>query len=354
MVKDLQSSSLLKTTTTRAKLFRMLRLLRFILMVMILVKPGFLVSVSVAHLSYGHYQTSCPNVEALVKDTLVPIFLTDATAPASFLRLLFHDCQVQGCDASILLNSERRNIGSEMISSKNFMIKNRESIGLIKSVMESECPGQVSCADIIALAAKEAIVFTGGPQIQVPLGRKDSTSSSYKQADLSLPSPQVSVDGMLQIFKSKGMNLQESVAMLGAHTLGVGHCVNIVERLYNPKHANSNPASAYDVLEKGYEVLLKMQCPTRVPLTNLTFVPNDITPLTFDNQYYRDIIYGRGLFGIDSSISKDPRTSPIVKSFADDQNYFFQVFASAFVKLSSTNVLTGNLGQIRSDCSRLD
>ncbi|KAI3961901.1 hypothetical protein MKW98_022106 [Papaver atlanticum] len=333
----------------------MLRFLQSVMMVMILIiKPGLVVSVNEARLSYGHYQTSCPNVEALVRDTLVPIFLTDATAPASFLRLLFHDCQVQGCDASILLNSERRNIGSEMISSKNFMIRNRESIGLIKSVVESECPGKVSCADIIALAAKESVAFTGGPQIQVPLGRKDSTSSSYKQADIWLPSPQVSVDGMLQIFRSKGMNIQESVAMLGAHTLGVGHCLNIVDRLYNPKHTNSNPASAHDMLEKGYEALLKMQCPTSVPLTNLTFVPNDITPLTFDNQYYRDIIYGRGLFGIDSSISKDPRTSPVVKLFADDQNYFFQVFASAFVKLSSTNVLAGNLGQIRSDCSRLN
>ncbi|KAI3863595.1 hypothetical protein MKX03_031646 [Papaver bracteatum] len=306
----------------------MLRLLRSVMIVMILVKPGLLLSVNEAHLSYGHYQTSCPNVEALVKDIL-------------------------GCDASILLNSERRNTGSEMISSKNFMIRNRESTGLIKSVVESECPRQVSCADIIALAAKESVAFTGGPQIQVPLGRKDSTSSSYKQADLSLPSPQVSVDGMLQIFTSKGMNLQESVAM-GAHSLGVGHCLNIVGRLYNPKHTNSNAASANNMLEKGYEVVLKMQCPTRVPLTNLTFVPNDITPITFDNQYYRDIIFGRGLFGIDSSISKDPRTSPIVKLFAEDQNYFFQVFASPFVKLSSTNVLTGNLGQIRSDCSRLN
>lgn len=126
--------------------------------------------------------------------------------------------------------------------------------------------------------------------------------------------------------------------------------MNIVDRLYKTKNA----VTTYSVLEKGYEILLKMKCPTKVPLTNLTFVPNDITPLIFDNQYYRDIINGRGLFGIDSSISKDPRTIPIVKTFAADQNYFFEVFASAFVKLSSTNVLTDKMGQIRSDCSRLN
>lgn len=63
------------------------------MMVMIVV---LVVSVNEAHhLSYGHYKTSCPNVEALVKDTLAPILATDATAPASFLRLMFHDCQIQ-------------------------------------------------------------------------------------------------------------------------------------------------------------------------------------------------------------------------------------------------------------------
>ncbi|MCL7049789.1 hypothetical protein MKW94_029181 [Papaver nudicaule] len=332
----------------------MLLFLRSGMMVMVLVSLGLLVSVNGAHLSYEYYNTTCPNLEALVKNTLVPIFLTDPTAPAAFLRLLFHDCQVQGCDASILLDSEGPNPVSEMVSSKNFMIRHRKSIGLIKSVLESKCPGKVSCADIIALAAKESIAFTGGPKIQIPLGRKDSTSGSYKQADISLPSAHVSVDEMLQIFEAQGMNLEESVAILGAHTLGVGHCVNIVDRLYNQKHTNNAAASGNNMLEKGYEIILRVLCPTKVPLTNLTFVLNDITPLTFDNQYYKDIIQGRGLFGIDSSISKDPRTSPIVKSFAVNQSHFFQVFASAFVKLSSTNVLTGNMGQIRSDCSRLN
>lgn len=79
-----------------------------------------------------------------------------------------------------------------------------------------ECPGQVSCADIIALAAKESVLFTGGPHITIPLGRKDSTTATNsKQADLNLPSPGITVDQLLHIFTSKGMNLEESVAILG-------------------------------------------------------------------------------------------------------------------------------------------
>jgi peroxidase len=130
----------------------------------------------------------------------------------------------------------------------------------------------------------------------------------------------------------------------GAHTLGVGHCLNIASRLYDTQPD--------DLMHYVYEAFLRLKCPTRVPLTNLTFVPNDITPTIFDNQYYRDILMGKGLFGIDSSISRDPRTAPIVRQFAIDQNYFFKVFSSAFVKLSSTNV--NGKGEVRRQCNHIN
>ncbi|KAK9267402.1 hypothetical protein L1049_009827 [Liquidambar formosana] len=89
-------------------------------------------------------KSSCPKVETLVKMVMLSIFLADATAPAAFLRLMFHDCQVQGCDASILLDSIDSKMNSEMVSSKNFAIRHREMIGRIKSSLEAECPGQIS------------------------------------------------------------------------------------------------------------------------------------------------------------------------------------------------------------------
>ncbi|KAH7545702.1 hypothetical protein FEM48_Zijuj01G0121800 [Ziziphus jujuba var. spinosa] len=297
-------------------------------------------------LGYDYYKYSCPLLEDTVKKEMIAIFATDISAPAAFLRLFFHDCQ--GCDASILLDShDLTTHNTELVSSKNFGIRKQELISHIKSVLELECPGQVSCADIIALAAKESVLFTGGPHITIPLGRKDSTTATNsKQADLNLPSPGITVDQLLHIFTSKGMNLEESVAILGAHTLGVGHCVNIVNRLYNRK-----PSDRMDFV---FEQMLRLKCPTRVPLTNLTIVSNDLTPFVFDNQYYTNVLMGKGLFGIDSSISTDPRTLPIVRRFAADQNYFFNVFSSAFVKLSSTNVLTQRQGEVRRQCNRIN
>jgi len=40
-----------------------------------------------------------------------------------------------------------------------------------------------------------------------------------------------------------------------------------------------------------------------------------------------------------------------VKSFASDQELFFDSFADAVVKLSQLDVLTGKKGQVRAKCS---
>lgn len=121
----------------------------------------------------------------------------------------------QGCDASILLEPSSSATKSEIISSRNFGIRKRELVNHIKSVVEVTCPGRVSCADIITLAARDAVALSGGPQIAIPLGRKDSRTSSPHLADAHLPPPNISVDEFIKIFSSKGMSLEESVAILG-------------------------------------------------------------------------------------------------------------------------------------------
>lgn len=83
-------------------------------------------------------------------------------------------------------------------------------------MVEAACPKQVSCADILILAAREAVARSGGPQINVPLGRRDSsTAPSYELADNFIPPATTGVDDMLHIFASKGMTIEESVAIMG-------------------------------------------------------------------------------------------------------------------------------------------
>lgn len=256
---------------------------------------------------------------------------------------MFHDCQVQGCDASILIDSE--NGTPEIYSGKNFGIRKRGAIGILKSMVEVACPQQVSCADIIVLAAREAVALSLGPRIAVPLGRRDSsTASTDKDADASLPAADVGVDGMLETFADKGMTIEESVAILGAHTLGITHCLNI----------NLSRQGGDGERNPRFKMSLSLRCPLGTLFQNTTFVLNDPTSLIFDNLFYKNAMVGRGVLRIDAEMPTDPRTAPYVQHFAADQGEFFRVFSSAFVKLSSYGVLTGEQGMIRKRCNTIN
>ncbi|KAL8113960.1 hypothetical protein AgCh_021025 [Apium graveolens] len=55
------------------------------------------------------------------------------------------------CDASLLLDSTRRTL-SEKETDRSFGLRNFRYIETIKEVVERECPGVVSCADILVLS----------------------------------------------------------------------------------------------------------------------------------------------------------------------------------------------------------
>ncbi|KAJ8533760.1 hypothetical protein K7X08_007084 [Anisodus acutangulus] len=98
---------------------------------------------------------------------------------ASLLRLHFHDCFVNGCDASIFLD-QTYTIDSEKIArANNNSARGFEVIDKIKSEVDKVCGHSVvSCANILTVTARDSVVALHGPTWEVKLGRRDSTTAS--------------------------------------------------------------------------------------------------------------------------------------------------------------------------------
>ncbi len=143
-----------------------------------------------------------------------------------FLRLAFHDAitydpatRSGGANGSIRLPEElarEENRGMAV------------AIELLRPVQQHFT--QVSWADLIALAGAVAVTRTGGPDIELPLGRKDSDTPSLParvfSANQSLEETKVQ-------FREMGFTFQELVALSGAHTLGKANGVPFTEDLFS-------------------------------------------------------------------------------------------------------------------------
>ncbi|KAE8732545.1 Peroxidase 64 [Hibiscus syriacus] len=137
----------------------------------------------------------------------------DLAIPGKLLRLLFHDCFVEGCDASVLLQGN----GTERSDPTNTSLGGFSVIDSAKRVLEIFCPGTVSCADIIALAARDAVAIAGGPAFQIPAGRRDGRISNSANVRPNIVDNIVdtsfTMDEMIKLFNSKGLSLDDLVTL---------------------------------------------------------------------------------------------------------------------------------------------
>ncbi|CAI9096927.1 OLC1v1033191C1 [Oldenlandia corymbosa var. corymbosa] len=159
------------------------------------------------------YSSSCPNALSTIRSVVRSAISRERRMAGSLIRLHFHDCFVQGCDASIMLD-ETSTIESEKTSIAN--VNSARGFNVIedaKRAVEKICPGVVSCADILAVAARDSSAAVGGPSYSVQLGRRDSTTASRTLANRDLPSPFADLQSLIDLFDRKGLNAREMVAL---------------------------------------------------------------------------------------------------------------------------------------------
>lgn len=66
---------------------------------------------------------------------------------------------MQGCDGSVLLDDTIDLQGEKKASINSNALKGFRIIDRIKNKIESDCPGIVSCADILTIAARDAVIL---------------------------------------------------------------------------------------------------------------------------------------------------------------------------------------------------
>ncbi|CAJ1971080.1 unnamed protein product [Sphenostylis stenocarpa] len=295
-----------------------------------------------AELCTDFYSCSCPKLLPIVKKGVAKAIQKEPRMGASILRLHFHDCFVNGCDASILLDDTRNFIGEQTAAANNQSARGFNVINNIKASVEKECPKVVSCADILALAARDSVVYLGGPSWEVGLGRRDSTTASRIDANNSIPAPFLSLTALTNNFANQGLSVTDLVALSGAHTIGLAQCKNFRAHIYN----DSN-------VDPSYRKFLQSKCPRSG--NDNTLEPLDHqTPIHFDNLYFQNLVSKKALLHSDQELFNGSSTDKLVRKYAANTAAFFEDFAKGMVKMSNIKPLTGSKGQIRINCGKVN
>nr|POE75893.1 peroxidase 59 [Quercus suber] len=282
-----------------------------------------------SQLTPDFYESACPNLQDIVWYEVEKAFFEENRMAASLLRLHFHDC---------------------------FVIKYD-----IKSAVESECPGVISCADILAIAARDSVVITGGPAWTVLLGRRDGFVSIDKKAtDDALPSAFDTLYNITFKFKKVGLDVTDVVSLSGSHTIGLARCAAFSNRLFNFE----NTGLPDRTLDRNMLSQLQGLCgnigsyysgySADPNLGNATTFLDRNSTKVFDNHYFQNLLNRKALLSSDQVLLSSYETKRLVQDYSSSKDRFFEDFAESMVKMGNVSPLTGSRGEIRKNCRRVN
>ncbi|KAI3955093.1 hypothetical protein MKW98_025362, partial [Papaver atlanticum] len=338
----------------------------FFVLVSSLCMFGMNISPTTAQLSPSFYSSSCPNVLFTIQNAVLTAISNEPRMGASLLRLHFHDCFLAykymcmfpsctefrntqqrlrflartGCDASILLDDTSSFTGEKTAGPNANSVRGYDIIDTIKAQVEALCPNTVSCADILAVAARDSVAAMGGRPWIVQLGRRDAKTASKNDANTNLPPATLSLSGLITSFTNKGFTTKEMVILSGSHSIGQARCTTFRSRIHNETNIDASFATSR-----------KASCPTSGNDNNLA--PLDATPIIFDNTYYKNLVSKKGLLHSDQELFNGGSTDAQVTAYSIDNPTFLTDFAVAMVKMGNLSPLTANSSSLKSSQSWL-
>ncbi|KAL8116682.1 cationic peroxidase 2-like [Apium graveolens] len=314
-----------------------------LLLLLLLVTP-----LALAQTKVGFYSSSCPKAESIVTDTVKKHVKSNTAVAPGLLRMIFHDCFVHGCDASILIDGS----DTEKTAVPNLLLRGYDVIEDAKTQLEAACPGVVSCADILALAGRDSTVAVGGLTYKVPTGRRDGLVSLASDT-ANLPRFTDSVSVQKQKFSDVGLSAQDLVTLVGGHTIGTVACQFVSYRLYNYTGAGDVDPS----IDSAFVSTLKSLCPQNGDGNKriaLDYGSGD----NFDNSFFKNVQNNRGIMESDQSLWQDSTTKNFVRRFIGIRGLAGLTlnveFGKAMIKMTNIGVKTGTDGEIRKVCSKIN
>ncbi|XP_030512644.1 peroxidase N-like [Rhodamnia argentea] len=301
-----------------------------------------------SQLTTDFYSTSCPGLLNIVRKEVQNAIKAETRMAASLLRLHFHDCFVNGCDGSVLLDGSD---GEKFAFPNLNSARGFEVVDAIKTAVESLCSGAVSCADILAMTARDSVLLSGGPTWKVLLGRRDGLVANQTGANTGLPGPVDSLDTIISKFAAVGLNVADVVALSGSHTIGLARCATFSNRLFN----FSGTTGTDPTLETTMTLDLQTLCPVNGDGNKTTSLDRNSTDL-FDNHYFKNLLVNKGLLSSDQVLysgdnsTASPTTKSLVQSYVSNSGLFFTDFANSMIKMGNISPLTGSKGEIRKNC----
>ncbi|PVH61295.1 hypothetical protein PAHAL_3G005800 [Panicum hallii] len=295
-----------------------------------------------AQLTANFYDKSCPNALYTIQTAVGSAVAKENRMGASLLRLHFHDCFVNGCDGSVLLDDTPTFTGEKSAVPNNNSLRGFDVIDSIKAQIEGICLQVVSCADILAVAACDSVVALGGPTWVVNLGRRDSMTASLDTSNNDIPAPTLDLSDLIKLFSNKGLSTTDMIALSGGHTIGQARCVNFRDRIYSETNIDISLVTS-----------LKSNCPNKTGDNNIS--PLDAsTPYVFDNFYYKNLLNKKGVLHSDQQLFNGGSADSQTTTYSSNMAKFFTDFSAAMVKMSNISPLTGSSGQIRKNCRKVN
>lgn len=183
---------------------------------------------------------------------------------------------------------------------------------------------------------------SGGPSWAVKKGRRDSRTSTAARAAADLPPSTSTYPDLLRRFRARNLTDVDLVTLSGAHTIGSAHCAEFAGRLLGP-----DPS-----MDPDFRAHLLSACPQPAPDPEVVVFFDEATPLGFDNGFYKAVAARRGLLGSDQSVGEGMAAA--VALYAANQTLFFENFAAAMDRFGEVGVLSGEEGEIRRDCLKIN